>query len=103
MEKQLNKKPPDSRTIISGKRNNDRDNSGNGIASTGLCIEWLQRNGLYAPPIACLQKEWKSGRGIGTGTGGYYKEGRTKKQSGRHPFNRPDTGINNYIKKQKAL
>lgn len=74
MGKQLNKKPPDWITVISGKRNNDRDNSGSGIASTGLCIEQLQRIGLYAPPIACLQKAWKSGRGIGTGTGGYYTE-----------------------------
>lgn len=56
MRKQLNKNPPDWRTVISGKRNNDRDNSGSGIASTGLCIERLQRIGLYAPPIACLQK-----------------------------------------------
>lgn len=76
MGKQLNKNPPDWRTVISGKRNNDGENSGSGIASTGLCIEWLQRIGLYAPPIACLQKKWKSGRGIGTGTGGYYTEGR---------------------------
>lgn len=98
MVRQLNKRVPDWRTVISGTISYDRNSSGAGIFSTGLCIEWLQKTGLYAPSIPYLREVWKSGQVIGTDTGRCYTGRRTEKQSGRFC---PDADMNSFIKSKE--
>lgn len=98
MVRQLNKRASDWRTVISGAINNDRNSSGAGIFSTGLCIEWLRKTGLYTPSIPYLREVWKSGQIIGTDTGRCYTGRRTETQSGRYC---PDASMNNFIKSKE--
>lgn len=98
MVRQLNKRASDWRAVISGAINNDRNSSGAGIFSTGLCIEWLRKTSLYTPSIPYLREVWKSGQVIGTDTGRCYTGRRTEKQSGRY---RPDADMNNFIKSKE--
>lgn len=96
MLEKVAKRAPDWRTVISGTIN--RNSSGAGIFSTGLCIEWLRKTGLYAPSIPYLREVWKSGQVIGTDNGRCYTGRRTETQSGRYC---PDADMNNFIKSKE--
>lgn len=93
--------------VVSAKGNHERIIPGVILFSTGLCIEWLLKTGLYSPPMAYLRKVWKSGQVIETDTGGRYTGGNaqyvifvetTENQFGRYLLICPNTSMNNYIK-----
>ena len=96
--------------VVSAKGNHERIIPGVILFSTGLCIEWLLKTGLYSHLWLIYEKYGNSDRllkqiladAIQEGNAQYeIFVGTTENQSGRYLFNRPNNGMNNYIKSKK--